>query len=215
MCVITPLFLSLGFSGLNMSNSLANLSDQLLLEKYRVGDTMAFNVLFKRYFDGIKGFAMKNVRDSFVAEELAMDVMMGLWKNKGQVDVKDNLKPYLFRAVKNALYNHYRKKALATVNIELLTESQAQGGNAADHNLQVRELHDLYNQQLEKLSPQKRKVYEMSRLENKTYGEIAEDLNLSVNTVENYMVASLAFFRKQLKDRADLTIGIFIFFHLF
>ncbi len=198
-----------------MSRTINELPDQLLLEKFRAGNAMAFNILFKKYYNGLLGYALKNLRDSGLAEELCMDVMLGLWKQKGEIEVQDDLKPYLYKSVKNAIYNHYRKKALQTVSLDILTELPHLTSRDADHELQLKELQNIYNEQLEKLSPQRRKVYEMSRLENKSYSEIAADLNLSVNTVENYMVASLAFFRKNLKEHADLSIILAIFFNLF
>lgn len=198
-----------------MSKTLNDLPDPLLLEKFQQGNAMAFNILFKRYYNGLKAYALKNVKDSGAAEELCMDVMLGLWKKQGDIIVDADLKPYLYKAVKNAIYNHYRKKALQTVSLDLVTESPKLTSQEADHELQVKELQVIYKQQLEKLSPQRRRVYEMSRLENKSYSEIAEDLNLSVNTVENYMVASLAFFRKNLKEHADLSIILAIFLNIF
>ena len=198
-----------------MSKTIKELPDQLLLGKFREGNAMAFNVLFKRYYNSLLAYAVKNVKDSGLAEELCMDVMLGLWKQKGEIDVQDDLKPYLYRSVKNAMYNHYRKKALQTVSLDIISENIQLTSRDADHELQVKELQHIYQEQLAKLSPQRRKVYEMSRLENKSYSEIAADLDLSVNTVENYMVASLAFFRKNLKEHADLSIILAIFFYLF
>ncbi|SHF86303.1 RNA polymerase sigma-70 factor, ECF subfamily [Pedobacter caeni] len=180
------------------------------MEKYSQGNTSAYNVLFKRYYDPLYGYALKNVKEAGIAEELTMDVMLGLWKTKGDVLVEDNLKAYLYRSVKNAIYNHYRKKILNTVSLELVSEDLNHISRAADHELDSRELEQVYRQKLNQLSPQRRKVYEMSREENMTYSEIARNLDLSVNTVENYMVASLSFFRKQLKEHADFTLIVLI-----
>jgi RNA polymerase sigma-70 factor (ECF subfamily) len=198
-----------------MANTLKDLSDQQLLEKFQEGNAMAFNVLFKRYYSGLRGYALKNVKDFNVAEELCMDVMLGLWKQKGGIIIQTDLKPYLYRSIKNAIYNHYRKKALQTVSLDLLTEEFKLTSQAADHELEVSELQAIYQQQLERLSPQRRRVYEMSRLENKSYLEIAEDLDLSVNTVENYMVASLNFFRESLKKIADLSVLLALVLNFF
>lgn len=193
-----------------MSKSITSLGDKILLEKYSQGNTSAYNVLFKRYYDPLYGYALKNVKESGVAEELTMDVMLGLWKTKGQVQVEDNLKAYLYRSVKNAIYNHYRKKILNTVSLEMVSEDLNYTSRSADHELDSKELEKVYRQQLNLLSPQRRKVYEMSREENMTYSEIARNMDLSVNTVENYMVASLSFFRKQLKEHADFTLILLI-----
>ncbi|WP_342329146.1 RNA polymerase sigma-70 factor [Pedobacter sp. FW305-3-2-15-E-R2A2] len=193
-----------------MSESITSLGDKILLEKYSQGNTSAYNVLFKRYYDPLYGYALKNVKEAEIAEELTMDVMLGLWKTKGAVSIEDNLKAYLYRSVKNAIYNHYRKKILNTVSLELISEDSNHTSRSADHELDSKELEQVYRQKLNQLSPQRRKVYEMSREENMTYSEIARNLDLSVNTVENYMVASLNFFRKQLKEHADFTLILLI-----
>lgn len=189
-----------------MLNTIKELSDTLLLEKFSSGNHSAYNILFKRYYDGLFRFALKNVKDICIAEELTMDVMLSLWKKKGAIAVEDNLKAYLFRCIKNAIYNHYRKKILPTVSLEQVPEDRHLANNTADQQLNSRELEKVYRSKLNQLSPQRRRVYELSREEHMTYAEIAKSMNLSVNTVENYMVASLSFFRKQLKEHADFTL---------
>lgn len=200
-----------------MSKTINDLSDLLLLEKYRGGNTAAYNVLFKRYYDALYSYALKNLKDTCVAEELTMDVMMGLWKKKGQIEITadQDLKAYLYRAVKNAIYNHYRKKILPTVSLEVVQDNLTFTSQEVDHALNSKELEYFYRRKISQLSPQRRRVYELSRDEHLTYAEIAENMDLSVNTVENYMVASLSFFRKELKEHADLTllIAISLFFN--
>ncbi|HWW42181.1 RNA polymerase sigma-70 factor [Pedobacter sp.] len=189
-----------------MAKTLKDLPDPILLKKYSEGNTSAYNVLFKKYFDALYGYALKNVKDRCAAEELVMDVMLSLWKKKGDIQVEQDLKAYLFRCIKNAIYNHYRRKILPTVSLELIPEDHGLTSKGADYDLDSKELEKIYREKLGQLSPQRRKVYEMSREEDKTYSEIAKDMDLSVNTVENYMVASLSFFRKHLKEHADYTL---------
>lgn len=181
------------------------------MESYRNGDISAFNVLFKRYYNSLLGYAAKNGMDLCTAEELVMDVMLRLWEKKGEIKVEEGLAPYLYRSIKNAIYNHHRKKILHTTTLDLLPGHEHLTAKAADEELNSKELEKLYQEKLSQLSPQRRKVYEMSREDNMTYAEIAKSLNLSVNTVENYMVASLNFFRKQLKEHADFILLILVF----
>lgn len=189
-----------------MSKITNDLSDKVLLEKYRNGNTAAYNMLFKRYYNSLYNFALKNLKESCVAEELVMDVMLGLWKKKGEITIEDNLQAYLYRSVKNAVYNHYRKKILPTVSLELVRNHITLTSAAVDHELNSKELEHFYRQKISQLSPQRRKVYELSRDQDMSYAEIARNMDLSVNTVENYMVASLSFFRKQLNEHADFTL---------
>ena len=182
------------------------LTDIVLMKGHQDGDAAAYDVIFKRYYTELFNYANKNVRDTFIAEELTMDVMLALWKKQGNIEVETNLKPYLYRCIKNALYNHFKKKIVSTVSLAGDMELYNVSTRPADDAVIYSELEEIYHQKLKELSPARRKVYQMSREENKTYAEIAKDMNLSINTVENYMVASLGFFRKHLKEHADFTI---------
>lgn len=198
------------FSSQGMFNKIKDLPDAVLLEKHKSGSTAAFDLLFKRYYSPLYRYALKNIKDAFAAEELVMDVMLGLWKKQGDILIETDLAPYLYRAVKNALYNHYRKKILATVELDEQLDVAVIQSRPADDAMVYAQLEEIYREKLAELSPARRKVFQMSREENKTYAEIASDMNLSVNTVENYMVAALSFFRKHIKEHADFTLILFL-----
>ncbi|WP_293312592.1 RNA polymerase sigma-70 factor [Pedobacter sp. UBA5917] len=193
-----------------MFNKIKDLPDAVLLEKHKNGSTAAFDLLFKRYYSPLYRYALKNIKDTFIAEELVMDVMLGLWKKQGNISIETDLAPYLYRAVKNALYNHYRKKILATVELDEQLDTEIVPSRPADDAVVYAQLEEIYREKLAELSPARRRVFQMSREENKTYAEIASDMNLSVNTVENYMVAALSFFRQHIKEHADFTLILFL-----
>jgi RNA polymerase sigma-70 factor (family 1) len=187
-----------------MAQKVTELSDSLLLQQSDKGDDLAFNELFRRYFTKLYKYTLSFTKDNLVAEELVMDVMLSLWQRRGSIVVADSLSPYLFKAMKNTLINHWRKKALETTGIgEGLDYADTR---SADHDMLATELHDQYKLHLEALSPQRKKVFELSRNEDLTYPEIATRLNLSVRTVEHHMSASLIILRKKLKTIADPTI---------
>ncbi|MBS0028311.1 RNA polymerase sigma-70 factor [Chitinophaga sp. 22321] len=170
------------------------------------GDDIAFNELFRRYFNKLYQYTLGFTKDSLVAEELVMDVMLNLWLRKGNVIITDSLNPYLFRAMKNTLINYWRKKIIPTTSLKISEEVDFADSRSADHTILTSELDNLYSQHLDALSPQRKKVFELSRHENLTYPEIASQLNLSVKTVEHHMSASLIFLRKKLKPLSDSAV---------
>jgi len=189
------------------------LPDHILIHECRIGNTKAFDVLFERYFNKLHFFTLKYLKDRALVEEMVMDVMVKLWEKKEDFRAEQSIGPYLFRAMKNAIVDHYRKRGLATV---LLAQSHEELSitNTTENKIAFEELHKLYQANLEKLSPQRRRVFEMSRHENMTYPEIARHLNLSVKTVESHISASLVYLRKSLHIYTDalLVIISFIYF---
>lgn len=190
-----------------------DLPDHLLIQKCREGNSKAFDHLFSRYFSKLYKYTVHHTGNEQLAEELVMDLMLWLWNKRETLEVKGDLSSYLFRAIKNAIYNHYRKIELDTTALELLTvDPVAYGG--IDDQLAARELEEHYQLSLAMLTPQRRRVFELSREQDMTYAEIAGHLNLSVKTVEAHVSASLQFMRKRFKNYADL-ITLVAILHLF
>jgi RNA polymerase sigma-70 factor (family 1) len=183
---------------MNKSSNL--LSDQDLLDKCKLNDERAFNMLFDRYFKRLYGFGFGLIQDEDVAKEIAMDVMLRLWQKRDELHLETALLPYLFRSVKNAVYNYWRKAKLVTEPLEFFEESLENSHPAADSEMVFRELAHSYANFLNSLPEQRRKIFRMSRDENLTYAEIAERLNLSIHTVRNQMSSSLDHLRKNFKD---------------
>jgi RNA polymerase sigma-70 factor (ECF subfamily) len=187
-----------------------DLPDYLLLEQIRSGKNRAFDILFERYFPRLYKYSLQYVQDTGIAKELVMDVMLRLWQKQGEITVENELAPYLFRAVKNAIFNHWRKKAFENVPIELQAHESLLVSPAADHQLQEKELEAAYQDKLVQLSPQCHVVFKMSRHEQMTHAEIADHLNLSVHTVKNHIKAALLFFRKNMNVHTDLVLLLWI-----
>ncbi|MBB2148299.1 RNA polymerase sigma factor [Pedobacter gandavensis] len=191
---------------------LSELSDQELLTNCRNGTDKAFDLIFQRYFKPLYSLSLKYVRDTEVAEELVMDLMMWVWEKRAIDFCPDgNLKAYLFRAIRNSVISFFRKKTLATQPLELYHEETMPDSRHADHNQSYAEIEACFQEMLNELSPQRRKVYQMSREEEMTYPQIANQLNLSANTVKSHMAFSLNHLRKSLHEYLDVTATIAVF----
>ncbi len=183
-----------------------DLPDHILLEKCRLGSDKAFNSLFQRYFRPLFKIASKYIPDDTITEELVMDLMLWLWNKRFDLQIEGELGTYLFKAIRNKVISHLRKSVLKTTPINLYHEATIMDNRFADDQLAHQELHHIYRQKLNELSPQRKRVFELSRDHNKSYPEIAKDLNLSVNTVKSHMMYSLQFFRDQIKEHANVTL---------
>lgn len=133
------------------------------------------------------------------AEELCMDMLYRLWEKRGQVNITDDVSSYLFRSMRNLVIDQLRKRVGSLVSLDKLQHDQLLAQNA-DHQILSEEAEQIYKQALEGLSPQRRKVFVLSRERNLTYAEIALELNLSINTVERYMVSALDGIRRHVKE---------------
>jgi RNA polymerase sigma-70 factor (family 1) len=176
-------------------------NDQDLLQHCRQDDMLAYNELFRRHSARLYKQAARYIPDDNIAEELMLDLLFDVWDKRYQRNIEGELSAYLYRCMRNKIID-YRRKALRinmpieeTALAENLTEQKH-----TDYKLLAAEAEEVYRLALAGMPPQRRRVFQLSREENLTYAEIAREMNLSINTVENYMVSALATFRTLTKE---------------
>ena len=189
------------------------LSDQQLLVECSRDNLKAFNVLFDRYFTRLFRYALGYINDECFAEEAMIDLMMWVWEKRHTLEIEGEFKHYIFRAAKNATIKAIRKKAVQTDPIENIENHISFTSHTADHGILTSELEQSYREELDLLSPQRKIVFQLSREEELSHAEIADSLDISINTVKNHIKFSLNHFRKgflRYKDAA-LMIAFLLF----
>lgn len=179
----------------------ANISDHELWRKHQKGDMRAFNMLYGRYSPSLYRQASRWVKDRQDAEELVMDLFVSLWTRRDKLNPSagENLSAYLATAMRNRITNYYQKK-LRNIELTVETVPPIADSRTADYGVLSLEAEHAYEKGVASLSPQRRKVFKLSREEGLTYSQIAKRMNLSVNTVENYMVSALSILREKSKS---------------
>lgn len=184
-------------------------SDIELWQGCRQDDLQAYNELFSRFYSRMLHLASRYVSDTMKAEELCMDQLFHMWVKRHEITITGNFSGYLFRSLRNLVIDHLRKNIPAEISIDELKEAHPIDWSA-DSSLLTEEVEQAYRNALNELSPQRREVFTLSREENLTYSEIAQRMNLSINTVENYMVAALGCIRKNMKAYAPTSVIVLL-----
>lgn len=189
-------------------------SEYELISGWRNGDEKAFDRLFKLHFYKLSQFALRHTSDPELSEELVMDIMFKVWQKREEIEQERvSIAPFLFHTLKAAIVDHYRKKRLALISIEEISEEPAYSAQS-DDNLLATELSNLYQISLCHLSPQKRLVLQMRQEQGMSYKKIASELNISVKTVDSYLSESVLHVRKYLRKHTDIALFIIILFTL-
>jgi RNA polymerase sigma-70 factor (ECF subfamily) len=189
------------------------LPDRTLIDHCKEGSDRAFNELFRRYFNKLYQFSLKYVKDESIAEGLVLDLLLKIWQKSDEIRTDGEIAPYLFAAMKNTLFNHIRKRQEVTVPLDLVSEC-VMASSSPTEAFEAKELQFAYSHTLTQLSPQRKKVFVMSREMDMNHKEIAAELKLSVNTVENHISASIKFLRRELQKHTDIALLLTICFFL-
>jgi RNA polymerase sigma-70 factor (ECF subfamily) len=174
-----------------------------------IGDISDFEKLFKLHYSKLCSYANLFLNDPDAAEDVVQEVFFKLWKNRDELTVSTTIKSYLFRAVRNGCMNvidHITvREAYKVVNEEDIRDSER---HLIDEAV-VSELEQRIRETIDELPVERRKIFIMSRFDGLKYREIADQLNISVKTVENQMYQALRFLRERLVDYLPLLLVIF------
>lgn len=164
------------------------------------GNEAAFEKIFKMYFKNLHAFAYTFTKDDVIAEEMVQNVFFKIWEKKDQLQIDDSLKAYLYRSVHNESLNHLKHLKIKT-SFQLQYSGNMESSNQdASNQMMASELEDKIQKAISELPPQCRTIFQMSRFEQLKYQQIADQLNISIKTVENQMGKALKVLRLKLVE---------------
>jgi RNA polymerase sigma-70 factor (ECF subfamily) len=167
-------------------------------ESIRNGDKHAFESVFKTYYKILCSYANQIIADSDNSEEIVQEMFFQLWQKKEFLFIETSLKSYLFRAVHNSCLNFIKhNKIKLAYSSSYLHQNETSGSQYLLD--ESEELRVLIGKAVEKLPPERKKVFMMIRYEERKYQEVADILGISVKTVENQMGKAMQFLREALK----------------
>jgi RNA polymerase sigma-70 factor (ECF subfamily) len=139
--------------------------------------------------------AVKKTSSLEVAKECVQDVFLSLYYRKNNLNTTSSLKAYLYKALQNKIYNHYHQQLTRQVHEQAAVILQPAIDDIAGKSVEYIELEQNLQQKIHQLPAKCQKVFLLSREEGLSYKEIAEQLNISVNTVEQHMQKALRILR--------------------
>jgi RNA polymerase sigma-70 factor, ECF subfamily len=183
-----------------------SLPEQQQIEALVAGDETAFEMIFRTYYQPLCNYAYTFLQDKEEAEEIVQGTFLSVWEKRDVLTIRTAVRPYLYAMVRNACLNVIKhekiKQKHAVEEIALAPHSH----DSVSHAVASSELEAKIQDAMEKLPEQCRLVFKLSRFEELKYAEIAEQLDISVKTVENHMGKALKIMREQLKDYLPLLL---------
>jgi RNA polymerase sigma-70 factor (ECF subfamily) len=181
--------------------------DFTLLAGIAKGDSQCFKLLFDRYHGRLYALSFHMLRDSEKAKDTVQEVFIKVWNSREKIAVTSSLEAYLKRAVINATLNviesNKRHTFMSILNPSTVTQLDQQRNTSLDD---AAELQHSIDQAILKLPARTRAVFVLVRMEQMSYDEVSESLNISNKAVEKEMMKALRLLREQL--RHFLTVSV-------
>ena len=166
-----------------------------------------FEAFFNLHYPVMVGFALNYIHDKDQAEELVQDVFTNMWVKADGLKINSSVKSFLFTATRNACLNFLKHKKVELQYAGQYVHASSHHENAVEYDELVGRLELAMNKIPEKC----REIFELNRFEGKRYKEIAEELSLSLKTVENQMGKALKILREELGEYLPLIIWLWLY----
>lgn len=175
------------------------------------GDESAFCALYALYKDRLLFFALKFVKSREIAEDVFQDAFTSVWQNRRFLNPNAPFAPYVYTILKNRILNLLagidKEQELRTAVLSNAVDSS----NDTEDEILNTDLNTLLDKALESLTPQQRRIFAMSRKEMKSHKEIADQLGISVYTVQQHISAALKVIRAFLVKYAETYLLFSVF----
>jgi len=173
--------------------SLDNIENIIL--KFREGKIEAFESVFHQLYSRLCSFSLDYTKDNTIAEEVVGDSFLVVWNRREKFKDINGLKSYLYSTVRNASLD-YLKKNGEVIPIDIETPDSTKN---MEFQMIEEEIHSMLYHALDSLPDKCKKVFKMSCLDGVKYQDIADDMQISLNTVKSQRARAI----QLLKDKFD------------
>lgn len=170
--------------------------DPELLLAIKNGDHKAFRTFFEKHHNYLYHFLLKRGVSEQQAEDLIQQAFVMIWEKRDQIDTSKSLRSYLFRIAYTRMLNVFRDTAKFAEEADPDLE---QASHETDKQVQTKELGQAIEASISTMPEKRQEVFRLCFIQEFTYKEAAEVLQVSVKTIENHMGLALKDLRSKLE----------------
>jgi RNA polymerase sigma-70 factor, ECF subfamily len=174
----------------------------------RKGEKKAYEEIYSEFFGVLYHLCLQYLHQEKVAEEIVQDTFLKLWEIRETLNEQINIRSFLYTITKNNCLNHLRNQKISLKHQENMKYLEMQFNYEALEKLgnyiQFEELRNKIDEAISKLPSEIIETFKLSRFEEFSYKEIAEQQGISIKTVEARISKALRILRIELKDYLTL-----------
>ena len=179
-------------------------NDKEYILKLQNDSNVAFEYLYHKYAPRLYGFVRNLTKSADLAEEVVQETFLKIWNNRASIRPEESFKSYIFMIARNHVINVFRKqkRICNSEEYDAMQNNIAYSENNTEKLIELKELNNHINKVKLHLSPRQREIFELSKEKGHTNQEIADQLNITNQSVKNQLCTSLhilqSFFNTQL-----------------
>jgi RNA polymerase sigma-70 factor, ECF subfamily len=173
--------------------------EKRLILSLQKGSIPAFEKIFALYHKRIYNFCTSLYQNSDEAEEIVQRVFVALWEQRSQVDENKSLASYLYTVARYMVYQEFRKNVYKKAAYDHFVINSIDLNESTKDEVLYNELVSFLDSVIKRLPERQREIFKLSRFSGLTYRQIADNLNITENTVDTQIRRALEFIRNKYK----------------
>ncbi len=170
------------------------------MKEFTIINTAIIEKLFREHYQGLNRYAFSILKDQIEAEDVVQKLFVNLWEKRKDLEIWKDVKSYLYRSIYNASLNELKRIKRNAVFEKVERDNIFLSDLDSSSNVMHTELEICISNAVQTLPPKCEEVFKLSRFKELSYKEIAEQLNISIKTVENHMGKALKLMRTELAE---------------
>ncbi|HKJ40715.1 MAG TPA: RNA polymerase sigma-70 factor [Sunxiuqinia sp.] len=186
--------------------------DDKLVNRFKAGDKNALNKLYTEYSERLYRFAFGYLKSEADTLDVIQEVFIRLWDKRESLKEEMSLEAFLFTIAKNTIISTFRKKISEREYLEYLKQRAVKNSSDTAEQVDYKLLSEEVQKLVSQLPQQRQRIYILSKEKGYTNKAIAEELEISIKTVEDHMTKARRFLKENLKEYGFLAI---LFYEMF
>ncbi|MFK7936312.1 MAG: RNA polymerase sigma factor [Saprospiraceae bacterium] len=176
-----------------------NMQERQLYLRIKSGDRTAFDELFRRHYANLVRQSYRKLQDQTTAEDIVQNVFIQFWNKREQITVKESVFAYLAQMARYGCIDFFRKQQSKAQRQEQYFQNglNLDVKSPEEDLLQKENVAAIYAK-VDALPVRCKTVFKLSRFEEMTYEQIAQELSISIKTVEYHISTALRLLRKSV-----------------
>lgn len=189
-------------------------ADSHVLQLLADGSELAFAQVFDQYQSRVFGVALGLLKSRELAKDVVQEVFFQVWDRRTMFADVRNMEAYIYGMAKHHTLRHLRTNAATIIAHYRFSADIEPAENNIERMITGQYYEHLIQLVVDKLPPQQKKVFMLSRVDGLSHDDIAQKLQISNRTVNNHINAAVKFIRQKMEVRAG-SIFLSVFLKIF
>ncbi|QEL02633.1 sigma-70 family RNA polymerase sigma factor [Olivibacter sp. LS-1] len=181
-----------------------------VLEAISCGNHSAFNLFYKVYHPVVLRVVKRYIKTEDLVGDVVQEIFAKIWTERTKLIDVLSLESYLFIVVKNYTLNYLHKIATDLAQQQQILARFESGINSVDQHVIDKEYQVKLQEILDRLPAQTKRVFELCRVEGKSYEESSKMLGVSKSAIKKHMIRCVSTLKKYLQHDLHLPLVLFL-----